>query len=310
MQENKQVALGGTQVQASGVNEVTTAHREVATIQGQIVMARRFPRNEEGSRERILRSCERPGLAFVAIYKYAKGNTNIEGASIRLAEEIARAWGNIDFGIHELEQLDGESVVEAYAWDLETNTRQTKRFTVPHTRYTKSGSYKLTDPREIYETVANSGARRLRACILGIIPSDIVDEATEACKATQQKHTQVDSKNVSAMVNAYKAVGVTVPMIEARIQRSISAIDAYYLSELRNIYSSIIDGMGGPEDYFDMTITAEVKAKALGDSKPKDKKKAVPKAPDAPKREPKVGEPEKKVDSSPVDEAELFSEGF
>ena len=38
----------------------------------------------------------------------------------RLAEEAARCWGNVDFGIKELSQKDGESEMLAYCWDMET----------------------------------------------------------------------------------------------------------------------------------------------------------------------------------------------
>ena len=41
-----------------------------------------------------------------------------------------------------------------------------------------------TDPRDIYEMVANQGARRLRACILGIIPGDVVGASVEECQKT------------------------------------------------------------------------------------------------------------------------------
>jgi hypothetical protein len=61
------------------------------------------------------------------------------------------------------EQRDGESAVLAYAWDLQTNTRQAKTFTVAHVRDTKQGRKDLTDARDVYEVVANSAARRLRA---------------------------------------------------------------------------------------------------------------------------------------------------
>ena len=60
----------------------------------------------------------------------------VKGPSIRAAETLAKYWGNIDFGIKELSQNlnTHTSEVMAYAWDLETNTRQTKTFTVNHIR--------------------------------------------------------------------------------------------------------------------------------------------------------------------------------
>ena len=143
------------------------ASRAAQEVQAAVFMAKRFPRDETRAFNSIMQSCKRAGLAEQALYAYPKGGTTVTGPSIRMAEVLARAWGNIDFGIKELDQQEGESSMMAYAWDLETNARQTKVFTVRHIRHTRKGQYALTDPREIYEMTANQGARRLRACILG-----------------------------------------------------------------------------------------------------------------------------------------------
>ena len=143
--------------------------RQTQEVQGQIVMAKRFPRDEIAARNRILTACQRKRLAEQAEYEYKRGTSKVTGTSIRLAEAMAQNWGNMDFGYVELERRSGESVVMAQAWDLETNTRQTRTFTVPHIRETKNGSYPLTSDRDINEMVSNQAARRVRACILGII---------------------------------------------------------------------------------------------------------------------------------------------
>ena len=120
--------------------------RQAQEVQAAMVIAKKFPRNEVDSYNRIMRSCQRKSLAEQSMYEYPKGGTKVTGPSIRLAEAMAQNWGNIDFGIIELEQKNGESQVMAYAWDLETNTRQTKIFSVPHVRETKKGNVELTDP--------------------------------------------------------------------------------------------------------------------------------------------------------------------
>lgn len=151
--------------------------RQAQEVQAAMVIAKKFPRDEVQSFNRIMRACQRKTLAEQAMYEYPRGGTKVTGPSIRLAEAMAQNWGNLDYGIIELEQKNGESQVMAYAWDLETNTRQTKIFSVPHIRSTKKGNVTLTDPRDIYELVANQGARRVRACILGVIPGDVIDSA-------------------------------------------------------------------------------------------------------------------------------------
>ena len=162
-------------------------NRQTQEVQGAIFMAKKFPRDEYEAVEKIRRSCQRATLAEQAIYSYPRGGQNVSGPSVRLAESLAQNWGNIDYGIIELEQKDGKSEMMAYAWDLETNTRVTKIFGVEHKRDTRNGSYALTDSRDIYEATANFGARRMRACILGVIPGDVVDMAVNECKETQKK---------------------------------------------------------------------------------------------------------------------------
>src|SRR5690625_269737 len=168
----------------NGVMAQASSSREMEEVKGQIFMARQFPRNVFQSEQRILDACKRPSLAGTAIYSYPRGGARVEGPSIRLAEVLAQNWGNLAFGIKELEQRPGESVAMAYAWDLETNVRQEKVFTVPNSRKARGKIRKIDDPRDIYELVANNGARRLRACILGIIPGDIVEKAIEKCNRT------------------------------------------------------------------------------------------------------------------------------
>lgn len=127
--------------------------RQAQEVQGAIVMAKKFPRDEYDAMERIKRTCQRATLAEQAIYSYPRGGQTVMGPSIRLAEALAQNWGNIDYGVIELEQKNGSSEMMAYAWDLESNTRVTKIFTVEHKRDTRKGTYQLTDSRDIYEAI-------------------------------------------------------------------------------------------------------------------------------------------------------------
>lgn len=86
-----------------------------------LVIAKRFPRNEVTAHVRVLEACRRPGLAQKAFYSYPRGGQTVKGPSIRFAEELARCWGNVDYGIKELSQDDGKSEMQVYAWDLKTN---------------------------------------------------------------------------------------------------------------------------------------------------------------------------------------------
>ena len=144
--------------------------RSITEVQAQVVLARQFPRDPIVATDKILKECQRVTLAEKAIYSYPRGGTQITGPSIRLAEAIIRSWGNCLSGITEIDRTEKESSMLAYAWDLETNTMVRKEFKVAHIRDTKKEKKVLTDERDIYEVTANMGARRMRNCILALIP--------------------------------------------------------------------------------------------------------------------------------------------
>ncbi len=248
--------------------------REMAETLASVQMAKAFPRNVTASRDRILNACARPKLAEGACYTYARGGTDVTGPSIRLAEMLAQNWGNMTFGIRELEQRNGESTCEAFAWDMETNARQTKVFQVPHIRHTRKGDTRLTDPRDIYELVANQGARRLRACILGIIPGDIVEEAVEACDRTLKTKFEVTPERVKKMLDIFAEYGITREQVEKRIQCRVEAIKPAQLANLGKIANSIKDGMSKPEDWFEK-VSAGDGGTEVKSAKPKDLRDAL-----------------------------------
>lgn len=233
----------------------TEGQRAIQEVQAAMIIAKRFPRDVKAALDRILNSCTRSTLAEQALYTYSRGGTDISGPSIRLAEAVAQQWGNLQFGIRELEQRDGESTVEAFAWDLETNTRQVKVFQVRHERHTRQGSKSLTDPRDIYELVANQGARRLRACILGVIPGDVIDEAVRQCDATLSASADTSSEAQKKIVEAFASYKVTKAQIEKKIQRRIEAITPAQVIQLRKILLSMRDGMSEAGDWFEASAT-------------------------------------------------------
>lgn len=240
-----------------------TQQREIAEVQAAMVIAKRFPRDPIAAMDSIMRSCTRPTLAEGALYSYARGGQEITGPSIRLAEAMAQAWGNIDFGIRELEQRDGESTVQAYAWDMEANTRQVKTFQVKHERHSRKGTTTLVDPRDIYELVANNGARRLRACILGVIPGDVTETAIKQCEQTLKVTADTTPDGVRRLVEAFLPLCVTREAIEKRIQCRMDAIRPAQVVKLRKIYVSLKDGMSAAKDWFEVEAPASGLAEKL-----------------------------------------------
>lgn len=258
------------------VTQATESSRAVAEVQAALFIARTNPRDQKRAMDRILNACCRPSLAESAIYAYARGGSSITGPSIRLAEAVAQQWGNMQFGIRELSNQGGKSEVQAFAWDVETNTRREITFTVPHIRHTKKGSYKLEDPRDIYELVANQGARRLRACILAVVPGDVVEAAVNQCQLTLQSHTDVTAEGIKKLIEAFEPLSVSKAQIEKFCQCRAEAIKPAQIVRLRSIYTSLRDGMSSPSDWFEPDETAQPTAAIEAKAEPslKDKIKA------------------------------------
>jgi len=235
----------------ASVTEAMATTRQAQEVQAAMIIAKRFPRDEQQSADRILAACSRRTLAENALYSFPRGGAEVTGPSIRLAEAIAQSWGNMDNGYIELEQANGESKVMAYAWDLETNTRQSKVFTVPHRRDTSSGSKVLTDSRDIYELVANQASRRVRSCILSLIPGDVVDMAVKQCEATLRASMEgvPIATRIENMVKAFAEFEVTPEQLRGYIGKNVEAFDENDLVRLQKVYRSIKDGIVGNE-YF------------------------------------------------------------
>ncbi len=238
--ENKSVGM--TEIEA----------RQLSEIRGKIVLAKQFPRDSQGSLQRILFECENPKLAEQAVYSYPRGDSEVTGPSIRLAEVIANNWGNLLTGVTELDNrpsiggAPGESVVKAFAWDMETNYSDEKIFTIKHWRSTKKGGYAITDPRDIYEMVANNGARRKRACIFAVIPTYLVDAAVERCKEVLEENIAKGDigKAREKMLEAFLKLDdyITKDRLEEKIGKDFDKFSAKDVARLKHLYSAIKDG--------------------------------------------------------------------
>lgn len=236
--------------------------RAVAEVKAQVIMARQFPRDPMDASENILRECQRPTLADTAVFSFPRGKEMVTGPSIRLAEVMARNWGNNTFGVEVLERKTdpkgvGYSVVRAFAWDLQTNTYISRQFEIKHWRSTRSGGYPLTDDRDIYELEANMGARRLRACILQMIPGDLVAAAVAACRKTSssglaEKMKDPNSRQqlLAATIRVFDRMGIKQTDLEEYMNARVEDWNADHLLKLRELKTSLDDGAVNLADVF------------------------------------------------------------
>ena len=246
--------VNGMAAQMDSINQGTVAieaSRAIAEAQGKLVIAKRFPRDEVQAYSKMMEACRRPAMAEKAFYSFPRGGQTVEGPTIRFAEELARCWGNIDYGIKELSQDEGKSEMQAYAWDLETNAQSVQNFTNPHQREQGRKMVALTSQRDIYENNANMATRRLRSRILAILPSWFVDSAIAECKRTLAGNNEITlTDRVKKMVVAFSRLGVTQEQLEHRLKRRVDTMSTEDFVEYTGIYNAIKNGESKASAWF------------------------------------------------------------
>lgn len=237
--------------------------RAVAEVQAAVVVAQQCPRDMMRAWAEMRAACGRLALASRAFYSVPNRGT---GPSVHLARELARIWGNLDYGVRELRRDDerGESEIQAFAWDQQTNVRSTRSLIAPHARMKGKERQPLTDLTDVYLNNQNIGARAVRECVFTVLPSDFVAEAQDLCRATIERGDgQPLDKRIGDMAAAFAALGVTVGQIETRVGRPRGQWTAVDVADLAVVFSSIKRRDVTAEDEFpqERVTAAEVVSK-------------------------------------------------
>ncbi len=263
------------------VSNVAAAARQFAEVKGAIQLAREYPRNEADAFKSMRRTCERSWFADNALYGFPRGKKPdgspniVSGASIRLIEELVRAYRNIEYGFRIMEMRDDRSLVEAFAYDVENNTRVRREFWVLHVRETKAGNFPISSPRDIYELCANMSQRRVRSCVEQMLPVDLLEEAKSICKKTMARGGDgIPFKDrVRNMVVEFGEYGISQDMIEEFLGHTIDVMIIEEMPKLKQIFRSIKDKAASREDFFNVPEAGFVpepipKKKSKEDTKP------------------------------------------
>ena len=243
------------------VNQVTAVEqaRAVAEVHAAVVVAQQCPRDRQAALEEMRESCRNPRLADKAFYSVPNRGT---GPTVHLARELARIFGNIQYGVHELHRDDraGTSEVQAFAWDVQTNTRSTRTFQVPHERMKGRERQKLTDLGDIYLNNQNIGARAVRECILTVLPPWFSEEAQDLCHQTlRDGGGKPLAVRVSTAVTGFEGLGVTKEQLEKRVGKPAGQWTEVNVANLGILYRSIERG--------ETTVGEEFEAESAGASK-------------------------------------------
>lgn len=269
------VPLPSDQAVSAAATQATIVEqsRAVAEVAAAVRVAQEVPRDLGTARAQMRDSCQQAKLAERAFFRFSRAGGQVSGASVHLARELARCWGNVQYGITELRRDDRTRISEmqAFAWDVQTNTRSVSTFIVPHGRDTKQGRKDLTDLRDIYENNANQGARRVREAIFAVLPSWFTEEAQDICQATiRDGGGKPIAQRIDDAVRVFGDAKVTEAQLEAKVGKPRSKWDEHDVARLSVIFTSMQRGEVQREDEFpepEQRVTAaEVTGKAEPDA--------------------------------------------
>jgi hypothetical protein len=211
-----------------------------AEVDMQITTARRYPRSIRNFRQQALEMATfDEETASGCFYSMPRSNKPIEGPSVRLAEIVLSAWGNVRSDAKIVGVDAKEITAEAMTWDLEKNVAvrvQVKR------RITDRNGRRFND--DMITVTGNAAcAIALRNSVFKVIPMVYT-------KAIYQAARQVaigDIKTIAAkrveMVDYFGKMGITPDRVFAAIGKGfIEEIGLDELATLKGMATAIKDG--------------------------------------------------------------------
>lgn len=239
-----------------GVTQTTAVEqaRAIAEVQAAVVVAQNCPRDLARVEGEMADACGRTALAKRAFYRVPNRGS---GPSVHLARELARIYGNFQYGVVELRRDDaaGMSEIQAFAWDVQTNVRSVRTFQVPHQRMREGKRVALVDLGDVYLNNQNIGARAVRECILTALPTWFVEAAEARCREALEHG---DGKPIKQRIEDAIALfandcGVKQVQLEDKLGRKRGQWDAGDVASLVVLYQSLQRGEVSVEEEFPQT---------------------------------------------------------
>lgn len=273
--------FGGTEV-APVVERSTTAAaaQAKAMVEARFIMALQRPRVIDEVRTRLLRACQRPGFAQMALYAKPVGRTTVEGPSIRFADEAVKCLGNVQVDEITVFENDDERHIRVEVCDLESNLAKSTTVLVKKTierRQPRAGQ-EVVSQREtsrgdiVYllrasddEVVVKQAAlvaKARRNLELQLLPQDILEECVEAIKMTRRNRAARDPDAArKAILDGFDTLGITPANLERIVGHPLAQCSPAEVDTLRTIYATIRDGQATFADYI---AQAEAQGKDTG----------------------------------------------
>ena len=239
----------------------STAAAQMArtNVEARFQMALHRPRDWERVRSTIMEACKRPRFAEEARYKVPRGGEDIEGLSIRFAEEAARALGNLMVEARVSFDDAERRTVAVWVTDLEANITWPMDVVVEKTverrkvfeshdvvgeRVNSHGTrlfiVRATDD-EVFTKQNQLVAKAARNGILRFIPADLQEDALAEVVKTLTGAAR-DKATLERLEKAFAVLGVKREDLEGLLGHKLEEITAEEYATLRAAGAALKEG--------------------------------------------------------------------
>lgn len=222
-------------------------------------------------------------VAQSCIYALPRDGKTIAGPSVRLAEIVASAYGNLHVAARVVDVEDTVVVAQGVAWDLEKNLRATIEV---RRRITDKRGRRFSD--DMINVTGNAAASiALRNAIFRVVPRAYVDTVYAQARRVAVGDARTLADRRAAVLANFEKLGVTRERVLEKVGKA--AVEDVGLEELEvliGLGTAIRSGDLKIEDAFAQTTNAKAQAseetKALEDQL---RQKPAPTPPAAPTRD-------------------------
>lgn len=213
---------------------------EASNLDMQITTAKKYPRSIKRSMEQALAMATlSEDIAADCCYAIPRAGKTIEGPSVRLAEIIASAWGNL----HAATRVTGENgksvIAEAVAWDMEKNVRIGAE---THRSILDKGNRRFSEDM-VRVTGAAAMSIALRNAIFRVVPNAFVQELYRTCKKVAMGEEKTLSARRTEVLTYFQKLGVKPERLFAAMGIAHELdIGLEVLAKLRSVATAIKTG--------------------------------------------------------------------
>lgn len=231
------------------------------------------PRNLEHVKAEVIAECQvdPEGQLYSWSAKNKDGTrSKIEGCSIKMANVLAREYGNCEIDVACIAETETHWLFRAAFIDFETGSTLTREF---KQRKPTAGKGLMDLDRTIDIAYQIGQSKAIRNVVVNAMPARVMVPARKAvAKAIEDAIAREGlPKHVKLALTFFERHGVSQQQLEAKIEKPVAKWDKSDLAELRKIRDAIEQGETTPAAEFDVAVQdagADLMAALTGTPKP------------------------------------------